>query len=58
MHWGFLTGLISIHECVSDRRINISVANVIGMGEELVLTGNNHYNIALLVFFPGYYFIL
>lgn len=49
-------GMIFPPKCVSDDSINISVANVIGMGEELALTGNNHYNIALLVFFPGYVF--
>jgi hypothetical protein len=40
-------------EIVLTFRINISVARIIGMDAELVLTGNNHYNVALLVFFPG-----
>ena len=42
-------------EFFSDFRINISVARISGMDKELVLTGNNHYNVALLVFFPGYF---
>jgi len=36
-------------------RLNISSAFVAGMGEDLGLDVGNAYNIALLVFFPGYH---
>jgi len=36
-------------------RLNISSAFVAGMGEDLALDVGDAYNIALLVFFPGYH---
>ena len=33
-------------------RVNIGVARIAGMAVDIDLTGN-HYNVALLVFFPG-----
>jgi hypothetical protein len=33
--------------------VNIGVARIAGMAVDIDLTGN-HYNVALLVFFPGY----
>lgn len=34
-------------------RVNIGVARIAGMAVDIDLSGN-HYNVALLVFFPGY----
>ena len=41
--------------CIAEvnRRVNISVAKVAGMGNDLKMK-NNSYSIVLLVFFPGY----
>jgi hypothetical protein len=40
----------------TDDRVNIGVARIAGMAIDIDLTGN-HYNVALLVFFPGYAYI-
>ena len=47
--------LLSNSDLYPNCRVNIGVAQILGMAKELVLTGNR-YNIALLVFFPGYFF--
>ncbi|BFZ62854.1 hypothetical protein YB2330_003964 [Saitoella coloradoensis] len=36
-------------------RTNIGAARVDGMARDLKMIGNDHYSIALLVFFPGYF---
>jgi hypothetical protein len=55
----FLSSIGNLQIIIKDeayKRVNIGVARIAGMAKEIDLKGN-HYNVVLLVFFPGYCYV-